>query len=77
MRITAALLHTPPYPVLLTLLSEPIAGSLAELLAARGRPLPGVNAEQATAAAFAAAWGRLTGASAGWPGAPGCSGWRD
>ena len=62
--ITAALLHTPPYPVLLTPLPEHTAEPLAELLAARGRRLPGVNAEQATAAAFAAAWGRLTGASA-------------
>jgi predicted GNAT family acetyltransferase len=62
--ITAALLHTPPYPVLLTPLPEHTAEALAELLAARGRRLPGVNAEQAAAAAFAAAWGKLTGASA-------------
>ena len=62
--VTAALLHTPPYPVLLTPLPEHAAEPLAELLAARGRRLPGVNAEQATSAAFAAAWDRLTGASA-------------
>jgi RimJ/RimL family protein N-acetyltransferase len=62
--ITAALLHTPPYPVLLTPLPAHTAEALAGLLAARGRRLPGVNAEQAAAAAFAAAWGKLTGASA-------------
>jgi predicted GNAT family acetyltransferase len=62
--VTAALLHTPPYPVLLTPLPEQATEPLADLLASRGRRLPGVNAEQATAAAFAAAWGRLTGASA-------------
>jgi predicted GNAT family acetyltransferase len=56
-------LHTPPYPVLLTGLPERSAGPLAEALAARGRQLPGVNAQQGDAAAFAAAWSRLTGAS--------------
>jgi GNAT superfamily N-acetyltransferase len=62
--VTAALLHTPPFPVLLTRLPENAAGDLAEALAGRGRQLPGVNAEQGDAAAFAAAWSRLTGA--GW-----------
>ena len=62
--ITAALLHTPPYPVLLTPLPGEAAQPLAEALLARGRPLPGVNAEQSAAAAFAAAWSALTGASA-------------
>jgi predicted GNAT family acetyltransferase len=62
--ITAALLHTPPYPVLLTPLPEEAAQALAEALLARGRPLPGVNAEESAAAAFAAAWSALTGASA-------------
>jgi predicted GNAT family acetyltransferase len=62
--IAAALLHTPPYPVLLTSLPEEAAQLLAEALLARGRPLPGVNAEQSAAAAFAAAWSALTGASA-------------
>jgi GNAT superfamily N-acetyltransferase len=68
--VTAALLHTPPYPVLLTRLpehsSKVLAGTLAEALAARGRHLPGVNAEQGDAGAFAAAWSALTG-----------SGWRE
>ena len=61
--ITAALLHTPPYPVLLTLLPAEAVQPLAEALLARARPLPGVNAEEATATAFAAAWSALTGAS--------------
>jgi RimJ/RimL family protein N-acetyltransferase len=62
--ITAALLHTPPYPVLLTPLPEEAAQPLAEALLARGGPLPGVNAERSAAAGFAAAWSALTGGSA-------------
>jgi RimJ/RimL family protein N-acetyltransferase len=61
--ITAALLHTPPYPVLLTRLPERSAEPLAEALITYRRPLAGVNAEQGDAAAFAAAWCRLTGVS--------------
>ncbi|HTZ30748.1 MAG TPA: GNAT family N-acetyltransferase [Streptosporangiaceae bacterium] len=62
--VTAALLHTPPFPVLLTRLPAHAAGDLAEALAGCGRQLPGVNAEQGDAGAFAAAWSGLTGA--GW-----------
>jgi FR47-like protein len=62
--ITAALLHTPPYPILLTRLPEHTAAPLAEALFARRGRLPGVNADATSAAAFAAAWGELTGASA-------------
>jgi GNAT superfamily N-acetyltransferase len=70
--VTAALLHTPPHPVLLTRLPPPAAtgpapspaAELAEALAARGRrPLSAVNAEQADAEAFAAAWSAVTGAT--------------
>jgi GNAT superfamily N-acetyltransferase len=61
--ITAAVLHTPPYPVLLTRLPEHSAEPLAEALAGRRRQLPGVNAPGGDAAQFAAAWSRLTGAS--------------
>ena len=61
--VSAALLHTPPYPVLLTGLPERSADELAGALAASGRQLPGVNAPQGDAAAFAAAWSRLTGAA--------------
>jgi GNAT superfamily N-acetyltransferase len=62
--VTAALMHTPPYPVLLTRLPANSAGDLAEALAGRGRQLPGVNAERGDAEAFAAAWSAL--ADAGW-----------
>jgi len=64
--VTAALMHTPPYPVLLTRLPANSAGDLAEALAGRGRQLPGVNAEHGDAEAFAAAWSGLT-----------CAGWRE
>jgi predicted GNAT family acetyltransferase len=62
--ITAALLHTPPYPVLLTRLPERSAEPLADALITYRRRPAGVNAEQGDAAAFAAAWSRLTGVSA-------------
>jgi GNAT superfamily N-acetyltransferase len=62
--VTAALMHTPPFPVLLTRLPADSAGDLAGDLAGRGRELPGVNAERSDAEAFAAEWSRLTGA--GW-----------
>jgi|SRR5215472_3261650 len=61
--ITAALLHTPPYPALLTPLPEHSAGPLAEALAGCRRKLAGVNARKGDAAQFAAAWSRLTGVS--------------
>jgi GNAT superfamily N-acetyltransferase len=62
--VTAALMHTPPFPVLLTRLPADSAGDLAGDLAGRGRELPGVNAERSDAEAFADEWSRLTGA--GW-----------
>jgi len=62
--VTAALSHTPPYPLLLTALPEHSAESLAEALGSRGSRLSGVNASAADASAFAATWTRLTGASA-------------
>ena len=62
-KITAALLHTPPYPVLLTPLPGPAAGPLAEALAGCRRELGAVNAPEGDAAQFAAAWSRLTGVS--------------
>jgi GNAT superfamily N-acetyltransferase len=61
--ITAALLHTPPYPVLLTPLPGDAAEPLAQALAGCGRKLGGVNAREGDGAEFAAAWSRLTGAS--------------
>jgi predicted GNAT family acetyltransferase len=62
--ITAALLHTPPHPILLTGLPGDSAGALAEALVARGRDLNGVGAEEGSARAFAAFWSELTGAGA-------------
>jgi RimJ/RimL family protein N-acetyltransferase len=62
--VSAALLHTPPYPILLTALPEGSARPLAEVLIARRREVRGVNGEEGTAAAFAAVWAGLTGAGA-------------
>jgi predicted GNAT family acetyltransferase len=59
--IAAALLHTPPYPVLLTGLPEGSARPLAEALIAGGRQVRGVGAEEGIATAFAAVWAGLTG----------------
>jgi RimJ/RimL family protein N-acetyltransferase len=59
--VTAALLHTPPFPLLLTALPEHSAGPLAEALIGRRRELRGVNGVDDDAAAFAAAWSALTG----------------
>jgi predicted GNAT family acetyltransferase len=59
--ITTALLHTPPYPVLLTGLPGGSARPLADALIARGRQVRGVNAEEGVATAFAAVWAGLTG----------------
>lgn len=60
--VTAAALHTPPYPLLVTPLPAGAAPPLARALLARGRALAGVNGEQADSARFAAAWAELTGA---------------
>lgn len=54
--VTAACLQTPPFPLLLSAMPERAAVALAEVLAARGRRFPGVNATEEVAAAFAAAW---------------------
>jgi RimJ/RimL family protein N-acetyltransferase len=59
--VDGAFMVTPPFPVLLTRLPGQRARLLAEVLAARDTPVSGVNAEQGTAAAFAAAWRELTG----------------
>ena len=60
-RVTAAMLHTPPYPVLLTALPDGDAPALARVLADRGRELPGVNAREPDAFAFADTWNALAG----------------
>ena len=59
----AAVLQTPPRPMLLTALPGESAGQLARALADRGAALPGVNGPEADVTALAAAWRDLTGAS--------------
>jgi RimJ/RimL family protein N-acetyltransferase len=59
--VSAAFLHTPPFPVALTSMPTGTAAALAHELASRGRAVSGVNGDQAEAAAFAAAWHELTG----------------
>jgi hypothetical protein len=56
--VTAAALHTPPYPLLLTPLPAGAAPPLARSLRALGRTLSGVNGQQADSARFAAGRGR-------------------
>nr|BFD84231.1 GNAT family N-acetyltransferase [Streptomyces sp. Xyl84] len=67
--VRASFFRTPPHPLVLTSLTEAEADALAAHLAGRAREgtagaggLSGVNADQDTAAAFAAAWHRHTGA---------------
>ncbi|MBY8865959.1 GNAT family N-acetyltransferase [Streptomyces sennicomposti] len=62
--VRAAFFRTPPHPLMLTALTEREADALAGQLAGAGQELPGVNADRDTAAAFAAAWQRRTGAGA-------------
>ncbi|WP_018567134.1 GNAT family N-acetyltransferase [Streptomyces sp. PsTaAH-124] len=64
--VRAAFLRTPPHPLVPTALTGRQADALAARLAGREHDgsggLTGVNADDATAAAFAAAWRRHTGA---------------
>ncbi|MFI8349897.1 GNAT family N-acetyltransferase [Streptomyces sp. NPDC085596] len=62
--VLATLLHTPPAPLQLTPLDPSDAAALAARLAGLGHRVPGVSGERDTAAAFASAWRRLTGADA-------------
>jgi predicted GNAT family acetyltransferase len=62
--VRGAFLRTPPHPICLTALTEEEADALAARLAALGRGLSGVSADRDTAAAFAEAWRRRTGAEA-------------
>jgi len=59
--VAAALLQTPPYPILLTVLPPGAAAALAAELAARGHHPPGVTAAPGPAGEFAAAWTERTG----------------
>jgi GNAT superfamily N-acetyltransferase len=62
-RIRAAMIQTPPRPMLVTTLPGAAAGQLAAALASAGSELPGVNGTEQDAEAFAAAWQRHTGVS--------------
>jgi predicted GNAT family acetyltransferase len=59
--LTAAFMHTPGYPVMLSAMSEAAAAGLARDLTAAGRRVPGINAAQEAADAFTAAWRDRTG----------------
>lgn len=59
--VAGVLLHTPPHPVMFSLIpAEAVAGAVAALA---GRPLPGANLPVGIAGAFAAGWRRQTGAT--------------
>jgi predicted GNAT family acetyltransferase len=62
--VSAAFLHTPPFPVALASVPAPAAVALAQALAARARTVSGVNADPGGAEAFARAWHELTGDTA-------------
>lgn len=59
--VGGAFLVTRPHSVLLGVMPERAAAELAEVLADRGVPVPGINAGQQVAAAFGAGWQRRTG----------------
>jgi len=59
--VGAALLQTPPHPILLTVLPPGAATALAAELAGRGHHPPAVNAAPGPATEFAAAWKERTG----------------
>jgi RimJ/RimL family protein N-acetyltransferase len=59
--VAGAFMHTPPYPILLSVMPGRAVAELAEVLAAGG-PLPGVTARHEIAEAFAAGWRARTGA---------------
>ena len=60
--VSAAFLHTPPFPMVLTSVPGPdSAAALAQALAVRSRAVGGVNADPRGAEAFARAWHEVTG----------------
>lgn len=62
--VEGAFLRTPPHPLLLARTPPPAAAALAAVLAEAGHAPPGINADAESADAFAAEWGRRTGAAA-------------
>src|SRR5579875_3596217 len=73
-RVLVTVMHTLPYSVLLSDLApatagmaatrDEVLGELADSLAGRGHPVPGVDGATPDAMAFAQAWQRLSGAQA-------------
>src|ERR1022692_2824068 len=59
--VSAAVLQTPPHPMLLTDLPGESASPLAAALADRGAALPGINGTEPAVAALGRAWERFTG----------------
>ncbi|MGH3259003.1 MAG: GNAT family N-acetyltransferase [Streptosporangiaceae bacterium] len=59
--VGGAFLHTPGFPVFLTLMTGEAVTGLAGELAGSGRRVPGLNAEAQAAQAFADAWRQRTG----------------
>jgi RimJ/RimL family protein N-acetyltransferase len=59
--VGAVCMHTPTFPILLSQVSGQAAAELARDLATSGRQLPGVNAAEDAADAFAATWRDRTG----------------
>jgi RimJ/RimL family protein N-acetyltransferase len=59
--LTAAFMHAPGYPVMLSGMSETAAAELARDLTAAGHRVPGVNGTRQAAGAFTAAWRDRTG----------------
>ena len=59
--LTAAFMHTPGYPVMLSGMSETAAAELARDLTAARHGVPGINGAQQAADAFTAAWRDRTG----------------
>lgn len=62
--VSGVFMHTPQFPVMLSAMPADAVGTLAKELAGAGRALPGVNAQEQAAQAFAAVWQDCTGAAA-------------
>jgi predicted GNAT family acetyltransferase len=62
--VTAALLQTPPFPAVITAMSDEATTGLADVLASRGWNPRGVNAPADAARGFAGAWRAHTGQTA-------------
>lgn len=63
--VAGAFVHTPPFPLLLSVMPGQAVAELAQALAADGRRPPGVTGRQEIAEAFAARWHAVTGADFG------------